>query len=333
MGRTPCCDKAQVKRGPWSPEEDVVLKKYIEGHGTGGNWIALPQKAGLKRCGKSCRLRWLNYLRPDIKHGGFTKEEDDIICGLYNNIGSRHLRLFSFPLPLNYDSVSVWSVIASQLPGRTDNDIKNYWNTKLKKRRTMAMVAAQESSSNNTTSIDTIVDRINVSPRPPPPPPPSTSPVIIPIVKNETYNCDAFLKPLVPSPPASATTDTGLGFGRDNSPPVAAGLAGPPPSVQLNASDASSLVTVDDGSLYSDWWTNGSADTDEFFLEFGGEVPMEFLTGSSDASLFDTETRSQGTVGEFESNLWDVGSSHKMRADKETKLQSYDISFRPSLSH
>ncbi|CAI9097965.1 OLC1v1034492C1 [Oldenlandia corymbosa var. corymbosa] len=116
MGRAPCCDKANVKRGPWSPEEDAKLKEYIAKSGTGGNWIALPQKAGLKRCGKSCRLRWLNYLRPDIKHGDFTDHEDRIICSLYASIGSR------------------WSVIAAQLPGRTDNDIKNYWNTKLKKK-------------------------------------------------------------------------------------------------------------------------------------------------------------------------------------------------------
>ncbi|KAJ0985029.1 hypothetical protein J5N97_003385 [Dioscorea zingiberensis] len=116
MGRSPCCDKANVKKGPWSPEEDAKLKAYIEEHGTVRNWIALPHKIGLKRCGKSCRLRWLNYLRPNIKHGGFTAEEDHIICSLYLNIGSR------------------WSIIAAQLPGRTDNDIKNYWNTRLKKK-------------------------------------------------------------------------------------------------------------------------------------------------------------------------------------------------------
>ncbi|KAG2296436.1 hypothetical protein Bca52824_043105 [Brassica carinata] len=86
MGRAPCCDKENVKRGPWSPEEDAKLKDYIEKQGTGGNWITLPRKAGLRRCGKSCRLRWLNYLRPNIRHGDFTEEEDNIICSLFKKL-------------------------------------------------------------------------------------------------------------------------------------------------------------------------------------------------------------------------------------------------------
>lgn len=117
MGRAPCCEKGKVKKGPWSPDEDAILKSYVETHGTAGTWIALPTKAGLKRCGKSCRLRWLNYLRPNIKHGDFTEEEDNVIFNLYNQYGSR------------------WSTIPSQLPGRTDNDVKNHWNTKLKKKK------------------------------------------------------------------------------------------------------------------------------------------------------------------------------------------------------
>ncbi|KAJ7958320.1 Myb transcription factor [Quillaja saponaria] len=137
MGRAPCCDKANVKRGPWSPDEDATLRSYVQTHGTGGNWIALPRKAGLRRCGKSCRLRWLNYLRPDIKHGGFTEEEDHFICTLYSQMGSR------------------WSIIASQLPGRTDNDVKNYWNTKLKKKVMAGKVRLKTNCDNPTTLAST----------------------------------------------------------------------------------------------------------------------------------------------------------------------------------
>ncbi|GAV64136.1 Myb_DNA-binding domain-containing protein [Cephalotus follicularis] len=114
-GRAPCCDKSQVKRGPWSPAEDMRLMTFIQQHGH-ENWRALPKQAGLLRCGKSCRLRWINYLRPDVKRGNFTKEEEDTIIKLHETLGNK------------------WSKIASHLPGRTDNEIKNVWNTHLKKR-------------------------------------------------------------------------------------------------------------------------------------------------------------------------------------------------------
>ncbi|KAL3833196.1 hypothetical protein ACJIZ3_007932 [Penstemon smallii] len=115
MGRPPCCDKSNVKRGPWTDEEDAKILAYVASHGI-GNWTLVPQKAGLNRCGKSCRLRWTNYLRPDLKHDTFTPEEEECILELHKTVGSR------------------WSLIAKRLPGRTDNDVKNYWNTKLKKK-------------------------------------------------------------------------------------------------------------------------------------------------------------------------------------------------------
>ncbi|KAE8662808.1 Transcription factor MYB51 [Hibiscus syriacus] len=115
MGRSPCCDKVGLKKGPWTPEEDQKLLAYIEEHGH-GSWRALPSKAGLQRCGKSCRLRWTNYLRPDIKRGKFSLQEEQTIIQLHALLGNR------------------WSAIATHLPKRTDNEIKNYWNTHLKKR-------------------------------------------------------------------------------------------------------------------------------------------------------------------------------------------------------
>ncbi|XBI62555.1 hypothetical protein VPH35_043145 [Triticum aestivum] len=169
MGRAPCCDRAAVKRGPWSPEEDDALRDYMQLHGNTGSWITLPNKAGLKRCGKSCRLRWLNYLRPDIRHGGFTDEEDTIIYSLYSQLGSK------------------WSLIASQLERRTDNDVKNHWNTKLKKR--LAAAAAAFSTRRSPSFM----------PLPAPAPahahPSPLLPLPVPTVKAETYTYDDFLAP------------------------------------------------------------------------------------------------------------------------------------------
>ncbi|KAK9758147.1 hypothetical protein RND81_01G210600 [Saponaria officinalis] len=114
-GRSPCCDKAGVKKGAWSQAEDLKLISFIRIHGH-SNWRALPKLAGLARCGKSCRLRWVNYLRPDLRRGNFTLHEEEAIIKLHKELGNK------------------WSKIAAKFPGRTDNEIKNIWNTHLKKR-------------------------------------------------------------------------------------------------------------------------------------------------------------------------------------------------------
>uniref|UniRef100_A0A0A0LXA4 Uncharacterized protein n=1 Tax=Cucumis sativus TaxID=3659 RepID=A0A0A0LXA4_CUCSA len=88
MGRTPCCDKNGLKKGPWTPEEDQKLIDYIQKNGH-GNWRTLPKNAGLQRCGKSCRLRWTNYLRPDIKRGRFSFEEEETIIQLHSVLGNK----------------------------------------------------------------------------------------------------------------------------------------------------------------------------------------------------------------------------------------------------
>ncbi|GAA0186772.1 hypothetical protein Leryth_018246 [Lithospermum erythrorhizon] len=115
MGRPPCFDRVGVKKGPWTPEEDIMLVYYVQEHGP-GNWKAVPTTTGLCRCSKSCRLRWTNYLRPGIKRGGFTDHEEKMIIQLQALLGNK------------------WAAIASYLPERTDNDIKNYWNTHLNKK-------------------------------------------------------------------------------------------------------------------------------------------------------------------------------------------------------
>ncbi|XP_009412832.2 MYB-like transcription factor ODO1 [Musa acuminata AAA Group] len=115
MGRRPCCDKLGVKKGPWSTEEDKKLISFIltNGHCC---WRAVPKLAGLLRCGKSCRLRWTNYLRPDLKRGLLSPADEQLVIDLHARLGNR------------------WSKIAAMLPGRTDNEIKNLWNTHIKKK-------------------------------------------------------------------------------------------------------------------------------------------------------------------------------------------------------
>ncbi|XP_074565104.1 uncharacterized protein LOC141821634 [Curcuma longa] len=105
-----------MKKGPWTPAEDEVLLEHVRRHGE-GNWNAVQRLSGLARCGKSCRLRWANHLRPNLKKGSFTPEEEFLILRLHAQLGNK------------------WARMAAQLPGRTDNEIKNYWNTRLKRRQ------------------------------------------------------------------------------------------------------------------------------------------------------------------------------------------------------
>ncbi|KQJ92886.1 myb-related protein 305 [Brachypodium distachyon] len=123
------CDKPKMnyRKGLWSPEEDQRLRDYILKHGL-GCWSAVPAKAGLQRNGKSCRLRWINYLRPGLKRGMFSQEEEDVVINLQAKLGNK------------------WSQIAMHLPGRTDNEVKNYWNSYLKKR---VMSSSNSNSRNN----------------------------------------------------------------------------------------------------------------------------------------------------------------------------------------
>ncbi|KAJ8570665.1 hypothetical protein K7X08_037637 [Anisodus acutangulus] len=120
----------ELRRGQWLEEEDERLAMIVAILGE-RRWDALAKASGLRRSGKSCRLRWLNYLRPNLKHGDITADEEHLIIRLQKQFGNK------------------WSKIAKQLPGRTDNEIKNYWRSHLRKK---ALIYEQECFGNNTSN-------------------------------------------------------------------------------------------------------------------------------------------------------------------------------------
>ncbi|KAG0554409.1 hypothetical protein KC19_12G089500 [Ceratodon purpureus] len=105
-----------LRKGPWMPEEDEILVEYVRQFGA-RDWSSIRTKGLLPRTGKSCRLRWVNKLKPDLKRSGckFSPEEEKLVVEMQAKLGNK------------------WAKIASCLPGRTDNDVKNFWSTRQKR--------------------------------------------------------------------------------------------------------------------------------------------------------------------------------------------------------
>ncbi|KAI5069306.1 hypothetical protein GOP47_0015607 [Adiantum capillus-veneris] len=98
-------ESVTLMKGPWTEEEDKILLAYVKRHGE-GNWNFVRKYSGFFRCAKSCRLRWINHLRPGLRRGPLQPHEERLIIEQHETLG---------------DS---WSRIAAMLPGRTDNEIR-----------------------------------------------------------------------------------------------------------------------------------------------------------------------------------------------------------------
>ncbi|KAF9687683.1 hypothetical protein SADUNF_Sadunf02G0118600 [Salix dunnii] len=123
--------KEEIRKGPWKAEEDEVLIKHVKKYGP-RDWSSIRSKGLLQRTGKSCRLRWVNKLRPNLKHGcKFSAEEERVVIDLQAEFGNK------------------WARIATYLPGRTDNDVKNFWSSRQKRLARILQTSGTPSSSNS----------------------------------------------------------------------------------------------------------------------------------------------------------------------------------------
>ncbi|CAH8381103.1 unnamed protein product [Eruca vesicaria subsp. sativa] len=123
--------KEEIKKGPWKAEEDEVLINHVNRYGP-RDWSSIRSKGLLQRTGKSCRLRWVNKLRPNLKNGcKFSAEEERTVIELQAEFGNK------------------WARIATYLPGRTDNDVKNFWSSRIKRLARIFHNSSDASTSSN----------------------------------------------------------------------------------------------------------------------------------------------------------------------------------------
>ncbi|XP_031502794.1 transcription factor DUO1 isoform X2 [Nymphaea colorata] len=150
-----------MRKGPWLPEEDEILLEYVRQFGA-RDWSSIRSKGLLPRTGKSCRLRWVNKLKPDLKRCKFSPEEERIVIELQAKFGNK------------------WARIATYLPGRTDNDVKNFWSTRQKRlaRMLQAPAPGQASSSSSSAAPTSIMAPPTSAMAPTPTPTPTQAPAL-----------------------------------------------------------------------------------------------------------------------------------------------------------